>query len=73
MIDLLAGATDWCAAVQRAVDGASFRMVAGWVRARRSVASENGVQVSLKSDIVDNIHGKVPCLHGGAGIRNSIA
>ena len=35
MIDLLAGAKDWCAAVQRAVDGASVRMVADRVRARR--------------------------------------
>ncbi len=55
MIDLLAGAKDWCAAVQRAVDGASVRMVAGWVRARSWVASENGVQLSLISDISDNI------------------
>ena len=35
MIDLLAGAKDGCAAVQRGVDGASVRMVAGRVRARR--------------------------------------
>ena len=53
MIDPLAGAKDWCAAVQRAVDGASVRMGAGWVRARRWVASEIGVQLSLKSDISD--------------------
>ena len=73
MIDPLAGAKDWCAAVQRAVDGASVRMGAGWVRARRWVASEIGVQLSLISDISDNALGKVPCLHGGAGIRNPIA
>ena len=35
MIDLLAGAKDWCAAVRRVVDGASVRMVAGRVHARR--------------------------------------
>ena len=34
-MDLLAGAKVGCAAVRRAVDGASVRMVAGRVRARR--------------------------------------